>query len=163
MNKKNVIKFLIYFGFCECAGAIGSIFTVSAIKNWYVFLEKPSFSPPNWLFGPAWTTLYLLMAISIFLISSSYAKATEGQSKKIKMVSRLFWIHLFFNAIWSFLFFGLESPLLGLFDIIILWVMIGILTFQFFKIRKLAGILFIPYWLWVSFATILNFFVWKLN
>jgi len=158
MNKKNVVKFLIYFGFCECAGAIGSIFTVSAIKNWYAFLEKPSFSPPSWLFGPMWTLLYLLMAISIFLISKNGLA-----DKKTKIIFRLFWIHLFFNAIWSFLFFGLESPLLGLFDIIILWVMIGILTFQFFKIKKLAGILFIPYWLWVSFAAILNFFIYKLN
>ena len=163
MNKKNVIKFLIYLVICQGAGIVGSIFTVPAIKNWYVFLQKPSFSPPNWLFGPAWTIFYFLMAVSIFLIWSSSAKATDGQSKKTKMVFRLFWIHLFFNAIWSILFFGLQSPLLGLFDIIILWVMIGILTFQFFKIKKLAGILFIPYWLWVSFATILNFFVYKLN
>ena len=158
MNKRNIIRFLIYLIFCEGVGVIGSIFTVPAITNWYVFLQKPSFSPPNWLFGPAWTILYLLMAISIFLIWQ--AGLAE---RKTKTVFRLFWIHLFFNAIWSILFFGLESPLLGLFDIIILWVMIGILTFQFFKINKTAGILFIPYWLWVSFAAILNFFIYKLN
>ncbi|MDD5626166.1 MAG: tryptophan-rich sensory protein [Patescibacteria group bacterium] len=158
MNKRNVIRFLISLILCQGAGIVGSLFTVPAIKNWYVFLQKPSFSPPNWLFGPAWTILYLLMAISIFLIWK-----TGLADRKTKTVFRLFWIHLFFNAIWSILFFGLESPLLGLFDIIILWVMIGILTFQFFKIKKLAGILFIPYWLWVSFATILNFFVYKLN
>jgi len=158
MSKKNIIRFIVSLILCQGAGIVGSIFTVSAIKEWYAFLKKPIFSPPNWLFGPAWITLYTLMAVSLFLI---WKRGLDD--KKTKIAFYLFLVHLFFNAIWSILFFGLKSPLLALADIVILWTVILVLIFKFSKINKTAGLLLIPYWLWVSFAAILNFFIWKLN
>lgn len=136
---------------CQSAGIIGSFFTVSSVKNWYVYLNKPSFSPPNWLFAPAWFTLYTLMGIALYLVW------------KNKPAVRLFLIHLFFNAIWSIIFFGLQNPLVALLDIILLWSMIIMMIVKFWKINKVASYLLIPYFFWVSFATLLNFSVWRLN
>jgi len=158
MTKQNIIRFLVSLALCQGAGFVGGVFTALAIKEWYAFLEKPSFSPPNWLFAPVWILLYTLMAISLFLV---WQKGLED--KKTKTAFYLFLIHLVLNAVWSILFFGLKNPLFALLDIIILWTVIAVLIFQFFKIRKTAGLLLIPYWLWVSFATILNFFIWRLN
>ncbi len=143
---------------CQTAGIIGSIFTVSAIKNWYVYLNKPSFSPPNWLFGPAWLLLYTLMGISLYLI-----RQKDINKKAVRSAVNLFIVHLFFNAIWSIVFFGMRNPFFALLNIVILWLMIVLIIFQFWKIKKVAAYLLVPYLFWVSFATILNFFIWKLN
>jgi len=158
MSRGNVIRFIITLVLCQGAGIVGSIFAISGIEEWYVFLEKPFFSPPNWVFGPVWIILYALMAVSLFIV---WQKGLEN--KKVKAAFYFFWVHLVFNTVWSILFFGLKNPLFALLDIIILWIMIVVLIFRFFKINKTAGCLLIPYWLWVSFATILNFFIWKLN
>ncbi len=138
----------------QLVGIIGSVFTMSAIAEWYVFLNKPWFTPPNWLFGPMWVTLYLLMGISIYLVWQKVGKTKDFW---------FFWIHLFFNFIWTPLFFGLRNPILGLIDIIIIWFFIIFLIFRFWKINKISSILLVPYWLWVSLATALNFFIWYLN
>lgn len=136
----------------QLAGFVGSIFTISAIPAWYATLNKPSFSPPNWLFGPVWTTLYILMGISLYLV---WSKGKQGLM--------LFKLHLVVNALWSILFFGLRSPILGLVAIIILWIMILALVKIFWKIDRLASILLWPYLVWVSFATVLNFAILVLN
>ncbi|TRZ78178.1 tryptophan-rich sensory protein [bacterium] len=141
----------------QLAGLAGSFFTAPAIQSWYVTLQKPSFSPPNWIFGPAWITLYLIMGVSIYLI---WDKLDEQNARG---VFRLFWIHLFFNATWSMIFFGLHNPMLAFINIAIIWIFIIVLIFKFWKINKWASYLLVPYFFWVSFASVLNYFIWYLN
>lgn len=161
---RTILGIIISIIIAQMAGAIGSFFTAPNIQSWYAYLEKPSFAPPNWLFAPAWIALYTLMGIAAFLVWSSYAKATDGQAKKeIKTALWLYGVHLLLNALWSVIFFGLQNPAWAFFEILILWALILIITRKFYKIRRAAGILFIPYILWVSFATILNFAIWQLN
>jgi len=159
----NYKRLIISLAAPQLAGLIGSFFTIPAISTWYTLLQKPSFSPPNWLFGPAWIVLYILMGISIYLIWSAYAKAPAEKNKKIKPTLWLFWIHLFFNAIWSIIFFGFQNPGLAFLNILIIWVFIVVLMVKFWRINKLAAYLLIPYFLWVSFASILNYYIWYLN
>lgn len=141
----------------QMAGVIGSFFTTSSIQSWYVFLEKPSFAPPNWLFAPAWLTLYTLMGLAAFLV---WRKRNMAGAK---MAFWLYGVHLGFNALWSIIFFGLKNPGLAFIEILVLWALILVVTVKFFKIEKAAGYLFIPYILWVTFAAALNFAVWQLN
>lgn len=145
-------------GVCLGTGILGSVFTASSIPSWYAGLAKPSFNPPNWVFGPVWTTLYLLMAISIYLITDS-----KVEKIKIKLLLNIFWVHLILNLLWSVIFFGFRNPELAFFEIIILWGFILYLTKSFYTISKVAGLLMTPYLLWVSFAAFLNFTVWQLN
>lgn len=137
------------------AGAIGSFFTSPAISNWYAFLNKPSFSPSDWLFAPIWTILYILMGIALYLVWTK-----EAIRKK---AIGWFIIQLVLNVFWSIIFFGLKSPGWAFIEIIVLWLGILITMLKFFKISKPAGWLFLPYILWVSFALVLNFTVFILN
>lgn len=155
MNYKRLI---ISLALPQLAGIIGSFFTISSIPTWYATLQKPSFSPPNWLFGPAWIILYILMGISAYLIWQEVE-----QNKAARSALWLFWIHLFFNAIWSIIFFGLQNPGLAFIDIIIIWFLIVVLMIKFWRINHWASYLLIPYLLWVSFAGVLNYFIWYLN
>src|SRR3989344_3497362 len=166
MKVNNFFKLVIAIGVSELAGIIGSVFTISAIPNWYARLVKPALNPPSWVFGPAWTTLYALMGIAAFLIWSSYAKASEGQAKRqIKIALGVFGIQLFLNAIWSIIFFGLHGSTwltinnLGwaLVNIIFLWLAIVWTMVVFYKISRPAAYLLMPYLLWVSFASYLNY------
>lgn len=143
---------------CELAGILGTPFTAIAIPTWYATLEKPFFSPPNWLFGPVWTLLYLLMSIAVYLVWKK-----KGQKKLVRKALILFCVQLFLNAIWTPLFFGLHSPLLGLIDIIVLLLFIVLTMIAFSKVSKLATYILIPYLLWVSFATLLNASLLLLN
>lgn len=143
---------------CELVGIVSTPFTISAIPTWYRTLNKPFFSPPNWIFGPVWTTLYLLMGISAFLIWQKGLK-----KKKVKEAITYFGIQLFLNFIWTFLFFGLRNPLLGLIDIVVLWIFIVLTIVKFYKLSRPAAYMLIPYLLWVSFATILNSSILILN
>ena len=140
----------------QLAGIVGAFFTVKAIPTWYALLNKPSFSPPNWLFGPVWLTLYLMMGIAIYL---NWIK----KSQKAKENVRLFFVHLFFNAIWTPIFFGLKNLSVSLIVILIIWFLIVLMIFEFWKINKASSLLLIPYLIWVSFASFLNFYIWKLN
>ncbi|MBU2539558.1 tryptophan-rich sensory protein [Patescibacteria group bacterium] len=158
MKLNNFVKLIIAVGVCELAGIVGSLFTTSAIPTWYATLQRPSFSPPNWLFGPVWIMLYILMGISIYLIWQKVEK-----NKTARGAMWLFWIHLFFNAIWSIIFFGLQNPGLAFINIIIIWLLIIALMIKFWKINRWATYLLIPYLLWVSFASVLNYFIWYLN
>ena len=148
---KNVSKIILSIGICLGAGVIGSYFTISSIPTWYATLNKPIFSPPNWVFAPVWTTLYTLMGISLYLVW------------KKKKAPSIFWIQLFLNTTWSIIFFGMRNPALALVDIVVLWVAILITIKSFSKVNRLAGQLLIPYLFWVSFATVLNLAVVILN
>ena len=158
---KNFGKLLVSVIICELAGIIGSIFTTSSVRTWYPTLIKPFFQPPNWLFAPVWTALFLLMGIALFLVWS-FDKAQDKLIIK-KRALKIFFVQLLFNVLWSIMFFGLKSPLLGFIVIIVLWISILMTIIKFFKISKPAGWLLIPYILWVSFATILNLAILILN
>jgi benzodiazapine receptor len=161
MQRSKIGDFLILFTsiiICQLAGFIGSVFTTPAIPNWFANINKPSFNPPNWVFAPVWTTLYLLMGIALFLIWR------KGLNKKdVKIAVSVFAFQLVLNSLWSFLFFGLQSPLAAFIEIIFLWAAILVSIILFFRISKIAGCLLIPYILWVSFASVLNFAIWQLN
>jgi len=151
-------KLLASLVVCQIAGFIGAVFTTPSISTWYATLEKPALNPPNYLFGPVWTFLFIAMGVALFLI---WARAKNDKEKKLAII--LFFIQLFFNIMWSIVFFGLHSPLLAIFVIIILLVLIIATTIKFFRLSEAAGILMIPYILWVGFATILNIAIYFLN
>jgi len=158
MKFKKFLRLVFSILICQSAGIIGSFFTAPAISDWYVNLEKPFIAPPNWIFAPVWTTLFVLMGVAFYLV---WEKGIDR--KDIKLALSVFCIHLGLNTLWSILFFGIRSPLLSFFEIIILWLFILWITYKFYKIRKLAGVLLIPYLFWVSFASILNFLIWRIN
>ena len=153
-----MFKYILSILVCLMAGFIGSFFTSPAIQGWYANVTKPSFNPPNWIFAPMWTLLFILMGIAVALVLS---KGWSVPSVKIAVI--LFGVHLILNVLWSVFFFGMQNPALAFVEIIILWLMIALLIFLFFKIDMRAGWLMIPYILWVSFAAILNFAIWRLN
>jgi benzodiazapine receptor len=155
---KDIYRLVVSIVACQCAGLIGSIFTRSAIPTWYATLQKPSFTPPNWLFAPAWVTLYVLMGISAFLI---WRGGLDDRRVRTGLV--IFLVQLILNALWSVAFFGLESPLYGVIVIVALWVAILFTLLKFFRLSTTAGILLIPYILWVSFAAALNISIFVLN
>ena len=155
---RDVLKLIISIVVCQCAGLVGSIFTVTAIPTWYATLEKPAFTPPNWLFAPAWGTLYLLMGISAFII---WRKGLDNRLVREALI--VFLIQLVLNALWSVVFFGLESPLYGVIVIAALWIAIVLTILKFLKISTTAGMLLLPYILWVSFAAVLNVSILVLN
>lgn len=149
---------------CQLAGIIGSVFTVSSISTWYAELTKPTFNPPNWIFGPVWTTLYLLMGISLYLIwRELYSKKKDVNVQKIKSALEFFSLQLIFNILWSIIFFGFKTPFTAFFEIIILWILILLTIINFYKINRTAGILLIPYILWCTFAAVLNLAIAILN
>lgn len=156
---KNIGKLIFSIGICLGVGILGSFFTISAIPTWYATLNKPIFSPPNWVFGPVWTILYILMGISLYLV---WSKKNPSTSLRIK-VPAVFWIQLVLNASWSIIFFGMRNSTLALVDIIALWIAIVLTIKTFYPISKTAAYLLIPYLLWVSFATILNLMIVLLN
>jgi len=140
------------------AGAIGSVFTMEAIPTWYATLQKPSFSPPAWVFGPVWTTLFILMGIALFIV------VRDGTgTAPVRHAVAVFAAQILVNTLWSFLFFGLRSPFLGLIDILLLVVLIAGTMVTFYRVSKAAAWLLAPYLCWVSFATAVNAAVWVLN
>lgn len=155
---KNIVKFLTSIIVCNSAGAVGSLFTRSSLDTWYKSIQKPAFTPPAWVFAPAWITLYTLMGISAFLV---WRKGFgDRQARGALMV---FILQLALNSSWSIGFFGLRSPLTGLFIIIAMWLAILWTILRFRKISRFAAILLIPYILWVSFAVLLNLSIVILN
>ncbi len=160
MNRKtmDILKLVASIVACQCAGLIGSAFTTPSIPTWYASLNKPLFTPPNWLFAPAWITLYLLMAIAAYLVWRKGLN-TSGVTRALV----IFLVQLVLNALWSVVFFGFQAPLWGVVVIILLWVAILLTMLKFFKISRAAGALMLPYILWVIFASILNISIWLLN
>jgi translocator protein len=156
MIKKSIIL-MLFLLICQLPGLIGSYFTVSAIPVWYAGLNKPWFNPPNYLFGPVWFMLYVMMGVSFFMIWNT---AAEFQKKTAVII---FSIQLVLNALWSIIFFGMKNPGLAFFEIVVLWLFILLSIITFHPLSKKASYILIPYLLWVSYASVLNFAIWRLN
>lgn len=144
--------------FCVILGSLGSIVTITGPGSWYSSLEKPFFAPPNWLFAPMWITLFVLMGIALYLIWES---GTERRDVQIAL--GIFGLQFLLNVLWSFLFFGMKSPLLGFIDILLLWVMILLTIRAFYQVKKSAAYFLIPYIAWVTLASALNGAIYFMN
>lgn len=155
---KNLYKLIISISICLFVGFAGSLATFPSIPTWYASLQKPFFSPPNWVFGPVWTILYILMGIAASIVWQKGLK-----KKAIRFALKLFLFQLVLNFLWSFIFFGFHLPKVALVEIIILWIAIFLTIKTFFPINRSAALLMLPYLLWVSFATILNLGIVLLN
>ena len=138
------------------AGAIGSWATFPNVRDWFPLLQKPAWNPPGWLFAPVWTTLYVLMGVAIW-------RAWRAGGPAAPRLVRLYFAQLFFNALWSVLFFGLKQPGFALVDIFALWLLLLGLLVRFWRADRIAGALWTPYVLWVTFASGLNTAIWWLN
>lgn len=158
MKFNDLLKLIIAIVVSELAGIIGSIFTMPSIPTWYAGLVKPALNPPAWIFGPTWTTLYFLMGVAAFLI---WRKGLER--KDVKIALGIFIGQLVLNSLWSIIFFGLHNPGAAFVEIIFLWLAIIATIITFAKISKSAAWLLMPYILWVSFASYLNYAIWTLN
>ena len=139
-----------------CFAAAGTATFVST-DGWYAGLNKPAWDPPAWVFGPAWTLLYILMAVAAWIVWREGGWQAQGRAL------RLFLLQWFLNALWTPLFFGLHLPGLAFADIVLLWLAIAATLWSFWRVRKLAGVMLVPYLAWVSFAAALNFAIWRLN
>jgi tryptophan-rich sensory protein len=158
MNMSNILKLIISISIPLIIGFTSGFFTITGVGSWYQTIQKPSWNPPGWIFGPVWTTLYVLMGISLFLIWKSSA------DKEVKQTAiLLFSLQLVLNFFWSFIFFNQQQVGWALVEIIVLWFAILVTIFSFSKINNTAAWLLVPYISWVSFATILNYTIWKLN
>jgi tryptophan-rich sensory protein len=158
LQKINVKKLVLSLLVSEGAGIFGSLFTVNAINTWYVTLNKPFFSPPNWVFGPVWTLLFALMGVSLYIVWN------KKIDKKVKAhAMSLFFKQLFLNFLWSIFFFTFKNPAAGLVEIVIMWYFIFETIKAFKKIDTTSAYLLYPYLAWVSFATLLNFAIFVLN
>lgn len=139
------------------AGTIGSLATLPNIPTWYAALAKPWFTPPNAVFGPAWTTLYALMAIAFYRV----LRTPRGEARRHAIV--VFLAHMALNALWSVAFFGARNPALGLADFVLLWPLAALNVALFWRIDRAAGALMTPNLLWVTFAAALNIAIWRMN
>ena len=158
LDKKNIIWFFFFIFLCLVFGnGLGGYFTFISVETWYQTLNKPNFNPPDWVFGPVWTIIYILMGISVWLIWM------ENKSKIRNFAIKIFWIQFFFNIFWTYLFFGIQRIDLALFEIIFLILLIIINIIYFLKINKISGYILIPYLLWVMYASLLNYSIWNLN
>ena len=158
MKLSNPLKLVIAIIVSLSAGAIGSLFTTPAIPIWYNSLAKPALNPPSWVFGPVWTILFILMGIAVFLV---WRKGLDR--KEVKVALAIFIFQLFLNVFWSVLFFGFKNPGVAFTEIISLWFAIMALVLAFYQISRAASYLIIPYILWVSFASYLNYAIWQLS
>lgn len=156
-QRKRPLALVFFLVVCLGVAATASIATRPEIPTWYAALNKPSWNPPPWLFGPVWTTLYIMMAVAAWLVvrEKGWAGARGPMS--------LFFAQLILNFSWSFVFFGWHRPDLAFLNILLLWGAIGVTAASFWHVRPLAGKLLAPYWLWVSFAAFLNFTLWRMN
>ena len=157
MKTVDIGKLLISIILPLSIGAIAGIYTARAIPEWYATLNQPSFNPPNWIFGPVWTTLYIIMGISFFLIW----KLESGKERNQAIV--IFLVQLLLNFGWSFCFFYFKMIGLALIEILLLWSTIFLMLTRFYKLKPLAAYLNIPYLLWVTYATVLNAAYFYLN
>jgi tryptophan-rich sensory protein len=142
---------------CFSAAAIGGLATSSSVNGWFAGINKPSWNPPNWIFGPVWSTLYLMMSIAAWLVWKN------SGIQNAKLALGWFVFQLLLNVLWSVLFFGLQQPGWAVIEIVGLWFSIVITIVLFLQHSKLAAALLVPYLLWVTFATYLNYSIWILN
>jgi len=156
-DRESWISLVPFIVACFAGAGIGSFFTSTSVNTWYAQLRKPEWTPPNWIFGPVWITLYVLMAISAWLVWRS------AEWSSVRFALTLFFIQLVLNTLWSVVFFGLRKvgPAFG--EVLLLWMMIVATTVAFLRVSLLAAWLLIPYLAWVAFASYLNFRIWQLN
>jgi len=157
MTLKHILVLLLFLAICFAAAGIGGAVTTPKIGGWYATLVKPSWNPPNWIFGPVWSALYFSMAVAAWLVWR------QGGVAGAKVPLALFAIQLGLNVLWSVIFFGLEKPGLAFVEVLVLWATIAAAMVAFWLRSTLAGILFVPYLAWVGFASVLNFAIWRLN
>lgn len=157
MNKISRIAIVVFV--CLIVGYVSGMVTRASITTWYPTLVKPSFNPPNWIFAPVWTSLYIMMGIAAGLIWNQITTHKEAVTKALQF----FVIQLVLNALWSYLFFGLHNLMLATIEVVLLWLMIFETYTQFVKINKTASNLMLPYLAWVSFASVLTASIWWLN
>lgn len=154
---KQTVGLVVLLAVCLGAAALGSAATVPRIDDWYATLDKPSWTPPSWVFGPVWTVLYIAMAVAAWLVWRQ--RETGG----VRVPLLLFAVQLALNMAWSWLFFGLKSPALGFADIVLLWIAIAATLVAFWGRSRVAGLLLAPYLAWVTFAAALNYSISQLN
>lgn len=152
------LKLVLAVAIPLAVGGLSGFVTAEAVSTWYPTLVKPAFNPPAWIFGPVWTVLYVMMGVAAFLVWRR-GLGTEG----VKNALLVFLVQLGLNGLWSILFFGMRSPGLALIEIVLLWLAIGATVARFRRVDPVAGGLLLPYWAWVSFATVLNLALWWLN
>jgi tryptophan-rich sensory protein len=151
------LGFVVLLFVCFAVAGAGAGVTTPSIAGWYASLSKPTWTPPNWLFGPVWTLLYLSMAVAAWLVW------LRTDRKNVVVPLGLFGIQLFLNGLWSWLFFGYHHPGAAFIDVVALWVTIAVVALVFWRFSVPAGLLFLPYLAWVSYAAALNFAIWRLN
>ena len=152
-----MVSLIVFIIFSFSAAALGSFFTNCTLKTWYQTIKKPSWNPPNKVFAPVWTILYVIMAVAGWMVWERLPQ------KAFCEPMAFFFIQLVLNALWSGIFFALRSPGWALLEIIILWAFIVLTMISFWTVYWIAGVLFLPYFGWVSFAAFLNFTIWRLN
>ncbi|HCF03959.1 TspO/MBR family protein [Flavobacterium sp.] len=157
MNKISRIAIVVII--CLAVGYLSGMVTRASITTWYPTLVKPSFNPPNWIFAPVWTSLYVMMGVAAGLIWNQITTKKAAVTKALQF----FTIQLVLNALWSYLFFGLHNLMLATIEVVLLWLMIFETYSQFAKINKTASYLMLPYLAWVSFASVLTASIWWLN
>jgi tryptophan-rich sensory protein len=158
VNLRNLFALLVALAIPLLVGGIGGFATARAIPTWYQGLEKPAWNPPDWVFGPVWTILYLLMGVAAWLIWRM-----GWEVPRVRIALGVFGLQLLLNLLWSLIFFGWQRPGLALLEITLLWFLVGITTLRFFSLEPRAGFLLVPYWLWTTFAAVLNASIWWLN
>jgi len=157
MKTKDLATLAVCLIIPVAVGSVSGIATASGLSDWYMALNKPVFNPPNYLFGPVWTTLYILMGISLYMVW----KSTHGTARNHALL--VFGIQLILNFAWSFIFFYFKKPGWAFAEILLIWISIVIMILLFYRLNKWTAFLQIPYILWVSFASVLNAFIWQLN
>lgn len=154
----DTLKLVIAVAIPLAVGGLSGFATAAGVSTWYPTLVKPAFNPPAWIFGPVWTVLYVTMGVAAFLVWRQGIGSDD-----VKIALTIFLIQLGLNGLWSVLFFGMHLPALALVEIVLLWFAIGATVALFWRVNPVAGGLLLPYWAWVSFATVLNASLWWLN
>lgn len=154
----NTIKLMVAVAVPLAIGGLSGLATAKGVETWYPTLAKPSFNPPAWVFGPAWTLLYILMGVALFLV---WRQGLNTPGVRVALIA--FAVQLVLNALWSIIFFGMQSPGWAFVEIVLLWLAIVVTLWTFWRVVPAAGWLLAPYLAWVSFATVLNGSIWILN
>ena len=158
LQLNHIVSLVVAIAIPLIVGGLGGIATASSIPTWYRTLEKPTWNPPDWIFGPVWTLLYILMGVALWLVWR-----LGWDNPQVRRALLLFGVQLLFNLLWSLIFFGLRRPDWALLEIVVLWVLILATATQFYRLQPVAGWLLVPYQLWVTFAAGLNAAIWWLN
>ena len=156
-DARSVVGLVVALAICFAVAGVGSVFTARSVPTWYAELAKPSWTPPGWLFGPVWTVLYVMMAVAAWLVWRQAGTAEVG------LALALFAVQLALNGLWSPVFFGLRNPGLGFGVIVLLWLAIVGTMATFWRVKPAAAWLLAPYLAWVTYASALNFAVWRMN